>query len=294
MADYQRASAAVVDGVFTLRTSALGGCPAGLRAESEGRVPKLNAPPPRMQKAMDDSSDLEEHAIDIIRDETPNLKIVSNHETVLRGMPSIGAALTSTPDAYAVGVAGNHRAIEVKCMAPSTYEEWDEDDYSTVWEKYRWQVAGETYVTRLPTDLWVFEKKDGGLTGAFKCWPAQVQYDFSEIDVFTRVENIMNAPDECPGQGEWCPYESFHSRPKVHVAQLLTQRDELRDRIADLSSRLSDINDQLAKEVKAVGGKAICETSTGDYLLSWVDTHVVEKKPREYDRRYLAVNKRET
>ena len=118
-----------------------------------------------------------------------------------------------------------------------------------------------------------------------------------EEDAVIRAEHLLqydlSQEYDCTGDSDWCPWAEKHTRPAVS--------DEARDwfrkwqshkQAAEAEQKLADeFKSKVIAEVREKGGKCVISTSDGEVKLTWVETHVVEEKPREYTRRYLNVSK---
>jgi hypothetical protein len=292
---YSRPNAALVDGKVRFRASAIGGCAKGLAWDlraSQGMdkdLPTEQGFPESVQIAMDESSALESHAVDLLRDGGWN--IFSLQESQSREIAE-NIVLEGTPDC--ADEKGNF-LLEVKTVGsslwkqlsnmPDTYEEC-----SALVQKYLWQVAAYEAIFDQPCHLGVVEKNNGALTGNFVVlhWhelPVPKMKDL--VAKMVEVVELAESDDlSCVGgSGDLCKWEQRHSRPHVDVGQELTLLRIQEATVKSMSEDIRNLREHISNIVREVGGKAECN----GVKLTWVSTHVVEKKPREYDRNYLKI-----
>lgn len=293
MADYERPNAQVVDGVVHVRASAAGSCQVALLWDmqaSEGLIDsRPSPPPPQMVEAMEDSKSLEEQAIDLLRDymtrQDEAVVITSNQQTA--SYVADDFVISGTPDAY----SSDGIIYEIKCMGPDTYRQFVDGG---VWEKYLMQCGAYELIEGMPVELVVFEKVKGALTGQFEIIPVDSEWSNK---VFKRVMDLAKVDlreyQTCTGDSEWCPWTEWHTRPQLEseCVQAYNEWQELKEAIATLTVEMNEKKAVVEQAVKELGGKAGIETSDGEIKLTWVETHVKEKQPREYDRKYLNVSK---
>lgn len=292
---YSRPNAALVDGKIRFRASAIGGCVNGLAWDlraSQGmdeNLPSEQGFPESVQIAMDESSALESHAVDLLRD--GGWKIESLQQSESREFGS-NMVLEGTPDCVD---ADGKFLLEIKTVGsglwkqlsnmPDTYEKC-----SALVQKYLWQVAAYEAIFDKPCHLGVVEKNNGALTGNF----IVIQWDDLPVpnlkDLVAKMIEVvaLSKTDAlaCVGAGsDLCKWEQRHSRPQVDVGQELTLLRIQEATVKSMSEDIKNLREHISNIVREVGGKAECN----GVKLTWVSTHVVEKKPREYDRNYLKI-----
>ena len=289
VADYSRPNAQMVEGRgLVVRASAVGRCQTQLVWDiqsSMGLLDHAPSPPPiQMQEAMDESAALEQQAIDLLSDN--NHAPIMAVSTTLERQVAPDMWLTGTPDA-----TDGTNIWEIKCMGGKLYEEFIEGE---PWDSYYMQCGSYALLTGKPVYLAIFEKHQGGLTGKwfvrevpFK-WQEQVLAAMNELN---QVD--LNADHTCPGQSGWCPWESRHSRPALNhqATSAYLKWQQTKAEVAMLTKRLNEQKAIVESFVQDQGGKCQVQTSDGLVKLTWVETHIVEDKPREYDRKYLNVSK---
>ena len=288
------------EGHIRFRSSALGGCETSLAwdlRESKGfdsDLPGQTPFPQNVQIAMDESSALESHVFDLLAD--GNWPLIECQEPVSREFGNL--VLEGTVDGMA---EHGEYFVEIKTVGESLFNEilsssdkpWQE--CSPLVQKYRWQVGCYHLLYGKPIHLAVALKKNGKLDGSFHVmeWG-----DFSVpskqeiVDKMSTIVELALEGDEplrCTG-GELCKWQDRHSRPEIEVGKQLTLLRIQEEMAKSVNEEVRQLREEIAELVQSVGGKAECQ----GVKLTWVQTHVVEKKPREYDRNYLKITWPET
>lgn len=290
---YARPNVMLDDGKVRFRASAVGGCPVALAwdlRDSRGYdidLPGQNGFPENVQIAMDESSALESHTLDLLNDGGWNLTECQepNNREFAGGM-----VLEGTVDA----ITDKGELVEIKTVGDSLYAELQKSsdldwrDCSSLAQKYRWQVASYRLIYDKPVHLAVAKKKNGALTGEFFVIDSESMSIPSKDDLVTRMSEVIELAGQkdlsCTG-GELCKWENRHSRPTVDVGADLTLLRIQEATVKQINADIRELREKISAAVRDVGGKAECN----GVKLTWVETHVVEKKPREYDRNYLKI-----
>lgn len=291
---YSRPNVAKVEGKYRFRSSAIGGCAVSLAwdlRESIGLdsdLPEQKSFPQNVQIAMDESSALESHVFDLLSDNGWNIEECQDPQFVEFG----DCVLEGTVDGR--DAEGLFYA-EIKTVGTNLYDEIKKSE-DLEWhecpplvQKYRWQVASYNLIYGgAPIYLFVAEKKNGALTGNFyvQQWGDISLPDKREIvDKMALVIEAASQDDlRCVG-GELCKWDDRHSRPSVDAKKQLTLLRYAEDRAKQANEEVRKLKEEISSKVQNVGGVAEC----AGVKLTWVSTHVVEKKPREYDRKYLKI-----
>jgi len=282
---YSRPNAQRVDGKIHVRASSLGHCDVALAWDLQHQMGMLGnvkplPPPPPMQQAMDDSSSLEEQAIDILRDAYPDTALISNEEVFSKEVGDV--VVTGTPD-----VLTTHQVFEVKCMGKATYQKFKED---TIWETYLTQGGAYNLLTGLPVTMAIFEKHEGALTGEYFEQPLAAEWSYVAEQAAKHLADMdLEQAIKCPGESDWCPWSELHSRPECEewVKTALDTIKTMTEGRTVLDDEIREEKERIAAHIRELGGTAQLTTKDGVHKFKWVETHVIEKKPREYDKKYL-------
>lgn len=316
---------------LVLRASSLGNCPVALAyhalwmAGSDAigvTIPGRPAgPPPQMLEEMKISASLEDQARDLFRDQQKTVaEPVEEGWTKLifldpQGEPPLriaGLILSGTPDG--VLQFGDRDVIqEIKCLGTRTFEQFvailSEPEVTTIENcgskllaKYLWQLGAYNLLhhsrgTFSNMELLLAEKVNGQLTGRVATFLSHTDFTVPSSDeVMDRVNQIITTMLEvaaepegahCAGTGDWCPWEHLHQRPLLIGGRRLELLDALKERSKMAEKEYRQLYDEIAAEVRDLGGKA----EYNGTLLTWVESHVKEKQPREYDRKYLKITR---
>lgn len=303
---YNRPNVADVGGAVEFRASSLGNCMIGLAWDlraSRGLDKELAGPvgiPARVQEAMDESSALERQALDLLADRYPHLDLVELQLPFSKllvnpnDLTGPKARLRGTADAM---TGNNLTIVEIKTVGEKLFHEL-EATRGTPWQdcpplvkKYRWQVGGYRLLYDRLVQLAVVKKNKGGLTGETFIFTPDAP---NPIQIMERMFGVIKLADmgelSCTGGDGLCKWEARHHRPQVQMAVELMELRKLEAEAKDLAFRIKNLRGEIAEEVKANGGKAQVVTTEGTWKLAWVETHVKEKEPREYDRKYLSIS----
>ena len=298
---YNRPNVGENDGAVEFRASSLGNCMIGLAWDlraSRGEDKELAGPvgiPPRVQEAMYESSALERQSLDLLADKYTHLNMVELQVPVSKKWLGVHGLVRLMGTADAMKGDGSV-IIEIKTVGAKLYEDllasrdkaWQE--CSPLVRKYRWQAGAYRVIYDRTVKLAIVKKAKGGLTGdMFMFTP-----DLPTLDeILGRMNGVVNLASmgelSCTGGDGLCKWEARHHRPQVQMATELMELRKLEAEAKDLSFRIKELKGAIAEEVRATGGKAEVTTTEGTWKLAWVETHVVEKEPREYDRKYLSI-----
>ena len=278
------------DGVLHVRASAWGGCLNALAYVAKGgeRTP----PPEFLQQAMDESGSLEDMAMALVADDQswnsdywhPDYGTYQLGNVVLEG---------GTDFEHAGGFM-----VEIKTVSEKLYDELLAE-FQKPWEKrtglavkYTWQLAAYQQIYGKPLRLGLAQKDKHGLTG--RATAIEDTRRPTGADVVERTQELMALVEsdglKCDGQSGWCEAELL-CKPEPVVLDVdidLNLISALKAKAVAAADAHREAQDALAEKVREAGGRAV--TPAG-HKMTWVETHVVEKKPREYDRRYLKITR---
>ena len=289
--DRERPSAVLDDdGMLHVRASAWGGCLNALAYVAGGG--ERTAPPEFLQQAMDESGSLEDQAMALVADDQ-NWDSDYHHPDY--GSFTLGSVVLEGGTDFE---HGDGFMVEIKTVGEKLYDElleqfqksWDQRTGLAV--KYTWQLAAYRTIYELPMRLGLAEKDRHGLTG--RATAIEDTRPPTGADVIDRIKELKALVDadelQCDGQSGWCEAEML-CKPEPVVLDVdidLNLISALKAKAVAAADAHREAQDALAAKVREAGGRAV--TPEG-HKMTWVETHVVEKKPREYDRRYLKITR---
>ena len=287
--DRDRRSASLDGDGLIVRASALGMCPVALAWVAKGG--EETPPPSFVQAAMDESSSLEQAAMESLADQWD--------------LGEWGGAVPSATNGKELVLEGctdyateNEGMIEVKTVAESTYNDLvkqmglSPEDRNGLAAKYTWQMSAYRVMYGQNVALGLVEKNNYGLTGRNDLLTPVLYTAEAVWDRLRHVKELAEGDElQCDGTSGWCVAETLCKPEPVELdvdldVNLITT---LKARADAAAAELREAKAGLEEQVRAAGGRAITPKGT---KLTWVETHVVEKKPREYDRKYLKITPR--
>jgi hypothetical protein len=292
--DRDRGSATFSLGTAVIRASALGNCVQALQwslqAATGSQPAERVGPPPMMQVAMEESADLESDVLEKLKRPGVHITDPSTRAAYLNGV-----IVTGTTDA--LEITKEARLLEVKTVGSALFEKLpavlrsDPDSLfhpkHPLGEKYRWQATAYELLYRHPLDFILHLKADGELVGE----PLRIS-DWVRVPrsiVAEKLRLILDDWDEeisCTGKGDWCEWENMHQLPVLSIQDKVNELLELQMDAKQLQAQIVDMKAVISHDVREMGGRAVTEKGT---KLTWVETHVREENPREYDRKYLKI-----